>query len=381
MVRALAGKGRDAPSGVRSGASVRVSARDPSPEGGFQRMLASAAEGVLMTDGAGKVVYVNERAARAFGYAEAEMLGMTIDDLIPPADVDVRAQDDGAGPKSRRMQRGQELTGQRKDGAGFPIEVGVSWMDGAEGQLVVAFVTDISERKEADKKIRAYQAKLQTMAFESAVSEERERRRIATNLHDHIGQSLALAKMKLAVARDAIDGAPRAAVDAAAALVMQAIADVRTLTFDLSPPVLYDLGLKAALSWLADDIERRYGVNVEVSDDGNHPPLDDAAAGIVFRTVRELVLNVCKHAKTPTATITLGGDGAHVEIQVEDRGVGFDPESHAAAGVDGFGLFSVREQISRLGGTIAIDSAPREGTRVSLRVPALVTKDESGDER
>jgi len=222
---------------------------------------------------------------------------------------------------------------------------------------------DVTESRHARQK-------LQHMAFDAALAEERERRRIAADLHDRIGQSLALAQHKLTAMRDSVSGALRAAMDEAVALLAQSAVDTRTLTSELSPLVLYDLGLKDALSWLVEDVEKRHGIHVELHDDDVSKPLDDATAALVFRAVRELLMNVFKHAQASTAKVSLHRTGDQVEVDVEDKGVGFEPADIAFQSArGGFGLFSVREQISRLGGTVDVVSAPRMGTRVSMRVP------------
>jgi signal transduction histidine kinase len=185
-----------------------------------------------------------------------------------------------------------------------------------------------------------------------------------------MGQGLALAEIKLTSVRGGLTGEARAAVDGAVELLEQAIVDARGLIFDLSPPILYDLGLEEALAWLAEDLEKRHGIKIEVSDDGANKPLDDAAKGIVFRAVRELIMNVLKHGKTLAAKVSLTRTNDHVRIDVEDRGAGFDPEaSFDARTGGGFGLLSVRAQMTRLGGTLDVKSAPGRGTLVSLRVP------------
>jgi PAS domain S-box-containing protein len=235
--------------------------------------------------------------------------------------------------------------------------------------LLLAF-EDVTLVEHAEKKIQAYQEELHRMSFEAAVTEERERRRIATELHDRMGQALALAEIKLTSVRGELTGEARSAVDGAVELLEQAIGDARTLIFDLSPPILYDLGLGEALAWLAEDLEKRHGIKVEVTDDGASKPLDDAAKGVVFRAVRELLMNVLKHAKAPAAKVSLTRTDNHCRIEVEDRGAGFDPDVAIEPGtVGGFGLLSVRAQVTRLGGILDVKSAPGRGTLVSIHVP------------
>jgi len=142
------------------------------------------------------------------------------------------------------------------------------------------------------------------------------------------------------------------------------------LIFELSPPVLHDLGFKATLSWLVEDLHKRHGIQVSVTDDGAEDALDDASATLLFRAVRELLLNVFKHAKTSEAKVSLRQQDHLFHIDVEDQGVGFDANDGGTSSASGgFGLFSVREQLGRLGGNMEIASAPRHGTRVSIRVP------------
>ena len=339
---------------------------------GVREMLATAAEAILMTDGAGQIVFANQAAAQVFGFAADEMLGLPVDTLVPERLRGHHAQhraDYIATPSPRPMGRDRALVGRRRDGMEFPIEVVLSSMSRKGGPLVVSFITDITRRRESEEKLRDYQAKLQHMAFDAALAEGRERRRIAADLHDRIGQSLALAQIKLTSMRETVTGAPRTAIDEAIELLAQSVFDTRTLTFELSPPVLYDLGLTHALSWLAENVEKRQGLRIELCDDELHKPLDDATAALVFRAVRELLMNVLKHAKASTAKVSLRRTGDHFDIDVEDEGVGFDPDVTLHSSAGGFGLFSVREQISRLGGTVEVASRPQQGTRVSIRVP------------
>ncbi len=339
----------------------------------FRDVLAGAAEGVLMVDRSGRIGFVNRAAAGMFGYDSNELLGTSVDLLVPESLREGHAThraDYMVAPSPRVMGRARELFGRRKDGTELPIEVTLSAVAREEGPVVVAFVTDITERRNAEKAIHAYQDELRRMSFEAAVAEERERRRIAVELHDRMGQVLALAEIKLTSVRGGLSGEARSAVDGAVELLEQAIVDARTLIFDLSPPILYDLGLEKALSWLAEDLERRHGLDVEITDDGADKPLDDAAKGVVFRAVRELLMNVLKHAKSPAARVSVIRTDDHLRVDVEDRGAGFDPDVTAASGSGGgFGLLSVRAQISRLGGVLDVKSGPGRGTLASVLVP------------
>ena len=347
-------------------------------ESEFRDVLMTAAEGILMTDSMGRIVFANPSVTELFRYDPEELLGKSVALLVPEwwRERETESRD---GPSARRLVREREYAGRRKDGTSVSVEVSLSPMTREEGRLLVCFVTDVTARREAERRIADYQEKLRQMAFDAALAEERERRRIAADLHDRIGQSLALSRMKLKSVQKT--GQHDGAVDEAIDLLSQSINDTRTLIFDLSPPILYELGLKEALSWLAEDLGRRWGIRIELDDDTLAKPLDDATAGLVFRAVRELLTNVLKHAGAASAKISLRRSGDQLEIDVEDHGVGFDPEAVTASPTGGgFGLFSVREQINRLGGTMAVESRPRRGTSVRLCLPLKLEVSGTGNE-
>lgn len=337
----------------------------------FRDVLTHAAQAVLMVDAGGQIVFANDAAERTFGFARGELLGVAIETLVPmssrPGHAGLRAgylRD----ASTRVMGPGRNLKGRKRCGEEFPVEVSLGAIGDADRPLVVAFIEDLTSRHRSEAVIRDYQARLQTMAFDAAVVEEQERRRIAVDLHDRIAQSLALAQMKLSAANLTLSAASRPELDTAIALLEQCGADARSLMFDLSPPVLYDLGLKQALSWLAEDFEKRHGIHVELETDEQEQSLDDTTAALLFRAVRELLMNVVKHARTPAARVSLSWADKHVAVAVEDDGVGF-ASSGPGESRQGFGLFSVREQLGRLGGVVEVDSAPGTGTRIRLRVP------------
>jgi two-component system, chemotaxis family, CheB/CheR fusion protein len=333
----------------------------------FRDVLGTTAAGIIMVDADDRIVFVNQAVMLLFGYAERDLLGQSVALLVPERlreahDAWLTGQGSGGAGGER------EVTGRRKDGSELALQVTLTPLTRESGLVIVCFVTDLTARRDSEQRIVAYQEKLRQVSFDAALAEERERRRIASDLHDRIGQSLALAKMKL-------EGMPRSdpertAIDDAIDLLAQSIVDTRTLIFDLSPPILYELGLEDALSWLAEDLGKRWGIAFELDTDRAAKPLDDATASLVFRAVRELLTNVLKHARVRAATVSLRRLGNEMEIDVKDRGVGFDLEAaQARAGHGGFGLFSVREQISRLGGTVEVESSATMGTRVSLRLP------------
>ena len=153
----------------------------------------------------------------------------------------------------------------------------------------------------------------------------------------------------------------------------------------MSPPILHELGFLAAVRWLVRDFQGRYGLNITVDDDNQPKPMQKQISTVMYRSVRELLINVAKHAQTDRAWICVRRDGDTVRVSIEDRGCGFEPQTALGAvgsrpGAGGYGLFSIREQLSHLGGSMQIRSAPGEETAVSLTVPLLHEPDELGSE-
>lgn len=344
----------------------------------LHKMLDDSAEAIFFADDEGTITYANQMAARTFGYALDEFVGLTIEALIPSASQSEHALQRKAlkvAPSWRPMDRNRELFGLRRDGSVFPAEVRVSMMDGDNGhQVAVAFVSDVSVRKQSEQRLASYKDRLREMAFDTALVEERQRRRIATDLHDNIGQTLALANMRLKSVQNMPEGAPAEHLAEAIKLVSQALSDARDLTFELSPPVLYDLGLPSAVAWLGERFYNQHQLQIAVDADKPFVKLDDETAGLLFRAIRELLTNVIKYAKTLNALVSLHLKGSELTVRVEDHGTGFDPSRlKNYESTQGFGLFSVREQITRLGGSFDVTSAVGQGTQVTLQVPLRTT--------
>lgn len=243
-------------------------------------------------------------------------------------------------------------------------------------ELVVAneqLQLEIEERRQIAEQLEAHQKRLSALASELALTEERERREIATELHDRIGQNLSISKIKLDELRQAVRAKNIVRmVDKVRKLIAQAIQDTRSLTFELSPPVLYMLGLEAALAWLVNETEQKHDLRIVFQDDNQPKPLDDVGRVILFQATRELLFNVVKHAQARNAQVSIRKDQNNaIRIDVEDDGVGFEKTKLASAesSWNGFGLFSIRERLKPLGGRIEIESEPGKGTRVAIILP------------
>ena len=247
--------------------------------------------------------------------------------------------------------------------------------------MVIILSANVLRRRQAEKKLFDYQRQLKSLASELSLTEERERRRIATDLHDQISQSLVISKVKLEALRESASLADVVKVlDEVCSSLDQTIQNTRSLTSDLSSPILYELGFEAAVAeWLAEQIRQRHGIETKFEDDGQFKPLDDDVCALLFRNVRELLINVVKHAQAHKVKVSIWRVNSEVHVSVEDDGVGFNlgDVTSAAARTGGFGLFSIRERLEQLGGHLEIESKRGHGTTVTVTAPLKDEKDQN----
>ncbi len=234
---------------------------------------------------------------------------------------------------------------------------------------------EIRVRKTAESQVAVYQENLRSLASALSLAEERERRRLAVYLHDQIGHALALANIKLGELQKSIPGQfpgfPAGELEKTGSLLEQAIQDTRSLTSRISSPILYELGLEAALESLAEQIHQDHGLAVRFNAEAPPLPLDEDVRVLLFQAVNELLVNVVKHARAQNVEISLRREGGNLKVEVGDDGVGFQvPQMGPPRGRPcGFGLFSIRERLRPCGGLLEVHSAPGAGTHIILTVP------------
>ena len=244
---------------------------------------------------------------------------------------------------------------------------------GRNGRLISSLGTlqDITRQKLAQERLEQYQKRLSVLMSELALVEEQERRRIATGLHDSTIQNLGLSKFKLFVLQKSLpENIPRGPLDEVIETIDRAIKDTRSLVFELSPPILYELGFVPAVEWLAEQIYLQRGLVCEVYTDDLPKPLDNSVMIMLFQIVRELLVNIAKHARAGRATVQINRIGGRVRIEVTDDGAGFEAGAldDSMAGQRGFGLFSIRERLANIGEQLSIESVPGQGTCISFSV-------------
>ena len=216
------------------------------------------------------------------------------------------------------------------------------------------------------------QDQIRALASELLLATERERQRIATGLHDQLGQLLAMAKIKLdaVLISEKSDGVMEPLKDIRN-FIDQAIGETRSLTFELGSSALYVLGLEAGLESLGEQMCEPQGIQFLFSHDGFPQPLTDSARLALYCITRELLFNVIKHAAANRISVGLRCVEGELCLMIEDDGIGFDVSERVGrwCHTGGFGLFSIQQQVLELDGEVEFDSEPNQGTRVMIRVP------------
>ena len=231
---------------------------------------------------------------------------------------------------------------------------------------------DVTGRKEVEERLLAYQRELRSLASELTFAEERARRRIAVDLHDRVGHTLAMCQIRLNQLQMAVDEpAVSETLESVVELVESAISDTRSLILEISPPALYELGLEAALDELAQEIQDENGIVTEVEDDGLPKPMSTDTKVALYRSAREAMINVVKHSHSPRMKVSLKKIRNEISLEITDEGKGFDTEllQSELSKRKSFGLFSVRERMSHMGGGMQIHSRSGWGTTVYLTAP------------
>jgi PAS domain S-box-containing protein len=231
---------------------------------------------------------------------------------------------------------------------------------------------DVTEQRQAERTLFEYQQQLRRLAAELSATEEQERRQLATKLHDGTAQLLAFSRMRLITLLRQGQLAPETAqtLTTVKQQIETALEQTKSLTLELSPPVLYELEFNDAIEWLAEWAQSEHGISTEFAYDG--PPVAPAGdiRAVLFQATRELLINIVKHAEATWARITLRRNNNMVEIEVADNGKGFNP---ATVGIrrdgGGFGLFNIRERLNLCGGCLRIDSGPGRASRVTVVAP------------
>ncbi len=332
--------------------------------------------------------FVNAGYENMFGLPRHEIIGRSARELLGDTYADI-------APYVRRVLSGEAVLFESDlvyVGASHAVQVSYTPDVSPDGTVAgfYVLVTDISGRKRQENELRrwkdeleirvaertqelvASQERLRALASQLSLTEQRERRKLARDLHDYLAQLLVVGGMKIGLARKSLALTPAGAVlvQELDDIVQQSLGYTRTMIAELSPPALHDAGLPAALRWLGERMQKD-GLWVEVSSDREELALPEDRAVFVFQSVRELLFNVLKHAGVDRATVSIrSGPGGALSVVVEDCGKGMDDDALRRSVEPGhFGLLSVQERMEAMGGWLEIGPRTGGGTRVELGLP------------
>jgi PAS domain S-box-containing protein len=328
---------------------------------------------VVITDIDGNIEYVNPMFTQLTGYLYEEAIGKNPRILKSGKTSPEKYKSLWGKITSGREWRG-EFCNKKKNGELYWEFMSISPVKNSEGVITnyIAVKEDITQRKLTEERLITYKEKLQSLSSELSLAEERERRSIATELHDNIGQILATTIIKLKMLRESKSSVDHNGIlDEINKLLDKTMQSIRLLTYELSPPILYELGFEPAVEWLVEQYRKNYDMIIDIVRDEQSKPMENDMRTLLFKAVRELLVNVLRHAKAHNTKISIRRDRDNIRVEVEDDGVGFNAsELHSSVNkVSGFGLFNLGERIKYIGGYFGVISEPGHGTRITLVAP------------
>ena len=314
------------------------------------------------------IIVVQDRRVVYRNRADVELLGQTVSETTERSFLDFVAPEDRervAGYYEAR-QRGEqapneyEVTRLVRDGQRMPVEVKPRRIEFNGRPATMVMMRDITRRREAESRIRSLRRQLLRV-------QEEERRSIAHELHDEIGQELTALKYLLENTMKSARTTAEVTLAGAVEHVVQLMDRVRDLSLNLRPTVLDDLGLLPALLWLVDR-QTGHGIFVTFEHSGIGSRFDLETEIAVYRVVQEALTNVARHAQTTDVKLAVRSERGAIEVNIEDNGVGFDPD--AVSSFVSTGLAGMRERVELLGGDFDVVATPGEGTTIAARLPA-----------
>ena len=350
----------------------------------FRRLLESAPDAMIIVGPDLRVIQVNGHAERLFGHARQDLVRQPATLLIPPRFR--HAAVDGLNAffrEPRMMHLGGDgepsVHGLAKDGREVPLQVTMSPLATEFGMLAIAAIRDLTERREAEEQrellyqeIHASRERLAALSTRLLATQESERRTIARELHDEIGQALTAVSVNLQNLQGAPDAGDRAEVlEESITITQQTLRQVRDLSLDLRPSLLDDLGLGPALRWYLERQGARLGLTIDLDDDLRDVRYPAPVETTCFRVAQEAVTNVVRHANAQAVRVALRRNGAQLELVIQDDGAGFDVSAARLRASQGhsMGLLGMEERAALIGGKLAIASSPGCGTTVTAHVP------------
>ena len=332
---------------------------------------------IILFDATGRILEVNDRCPRTYGYTQDELLRMNFADLHAPGSRP------GLPERLRQIPEGgliQESEHQRKDGRAFDVEMSTSLIGTDGGSCCQAIIRDISERKKHQIERDAQMQLLNNLTHRLVNVQEEERRHLSAELHDEVGANLATMKLNLRRIGSMLPAPDPRRLEHALAetgeLLAETISSIRYYCADLRPAVLDYSGLTPALEELVQRFGRRSDIHAVFRPQGMEERLAPQTESMLFRIAQEALTNCAKHSNASAVEVAISRKARTVVLEVSDDGAGFDPAQLGAHQV-GMGLLTMRERAAMMGGRLSVISSPGRGTRI--RVEAEIREDAAGE--
>ena len=337
----------------------------------ISQAIEQSGEGIAIFDTNGCFKFVNSTMEKMHGFNKGELIGKHHSVYIPD---DQKHNIDFF--KNKMQQNGlydADSFHKRKDGSIFPVHVHGTVLANSDSSCagVLISVRDITKRRKAVQKLREQRRNLRELTNELSLSEERQRRKIAGNLHDQLSQILAVAVMRLELVKESCDTELEMQIRDITDSIHKAIDSVRKVIYDLSSSTLYRFGLKAAIFEYISNIFQKYEeIKCIFISDEKEVLLKEEIQILIFQSVRELLFNVIKYAQAGKVIVEMKAEGDFLTVSVTDDGIGFDVSKAGLLNKSGgFGLFHIKERLVHIGGLLKIESQPDKGSRFYLKVP------------
>jgi two-component system, NarL family, sensor histidine kinase UhpB len=333
-------------------------------------------DGLGVQDENGIWTYANNRFCEMLGYSREEMIGRPLTDFLSQTDLDTYRRQMAGRMKGERGF--YEMSWLRKDGQIIFTLVSSQPIFDEQGQFKGSFgiITGITERKRAEEALRQSETQLRHLSTQLLTAQETERKRISRELHDELGQALSVMKLHINfIEKNLSEGQVglKGECERAVVYIDQVIENVRRLSRDLSPIILEDFGLTAAIRWLVSNFAKRYSIKVTFDMMDVDAMISRDAHTSVYRIVQEALTNIGKHSQARNVTLTVREDTGVVWFSIEDDGIGFDAIAAKANDLEekGLGLATMRGRARMFGGTLQVRAKEKKGTRISLSVPVM----------
>ncbi len=340
----------------------------------LEELYENAPCGYHSLDARGIVIRMNDTELGWLGYDRSELVGrMRLAELVCQRSRPAFEASFDALKAGSRSDIECELM--RKDGSVLPVHLSAVAITNSSGRFVKsrASVTDITERRRIEGEAGRYAIELQALSRRLVEAQDYERRRLAEELHDRIGQNLTALNLNLTTIKHGLTPESLERVGARVQTCLRLVEATVESTFDLMaelrPAVLDDYGLTATLRWYAEQLRRHSAVTAVVSGNDPVPRLPQTVETMLFRIAQEACINAIKHANAAAVAIALTSRPGCVRLEIADDGRGFDPHAVCRLGAHhGWGLLIMRERAQTAGGRLTIDSALGRGTRIAVEV-------------